>query len=507
MGSASYRRALSLLLTLTLAAVAWVSGPSAAAGVHAYVAHPNGADTRAAAAMQTAALTFAPTDDARVVESHPATNYGTTTTLRADGDTNANIQSYLRFDLADLPGAIQSATLRLYAGTDDSPDGPAVYAADSTWSETDITWDNRPALTSAVLADTGPIALNTWAEYDVTAAITGTGSYTFVLVSNTSDGITFFSRQGSVPPELVVTLADSSTTTPTGTPTDTPLPTPTDTPLPTPTGTPADNDPVLVGAGDIASCSGSGDEATAALLDDITGTVITLGDNVYSSGTAREFADCYGPSWGRHKERTRPSAGNHDYRTNNASGYFDYFGAAAGDPSRGYYSYDLGAWHIVVINSNCAEVGGCQTGSPQEQWLRADLAAHPAACTLAYWHHPRFSSGSSHGSSSSMEPIWRTLYDANAELVLSGHEHNYERFAPQDPAGQADDARGIREFVVGTGGGSHYGFDTPLPNSEVRNSDTFGVLKLTLHPGSYDWQFVPIAGKSFSDSGTNVACH
>ena len=261
-------------------------------------------------------------------------------------------------------------------------------------------------------------------------------------------------------------------------------------------------DPVFVGAGDIASCSSSGDEATAALLDAIPGTVFTLGDNAYESGTATEFANCYDPSWGRHKARTFPAPGNHDYFTLNASGYFSYFGAAAGDPTKGYYSYDLGTWRIIVINSNCAVVEGCYVGSPQEQWLRADLAAHPTACTLAYWHHPRFSSGSTHGSSTEMQPIWQALYEAGADVVLSGHEHNYERFAPQDPNGNLDTVHGIREFVVGTGGASHYAFGTMLPNTEVRNSDTYGVLKLTLHPGSYDWQFVPEAGKTFTDSGS-----
>jgi len=166
---------------------------------------------------------------------------------------------------------------------------------------------------------------------------------------------------------------------------------------------------VLVGAGDIAACGSSGDEATTALLDAIDGTVFTLGDNVYDSGTRREFAECYDPTWGRHKGRTRPAAGNHDYGTARASGYFGYFGEAAGDPSTGYYSYDLGAWHIVVINSNCEPVGGCQAGSPQEAWLRADLAAHPVDCILAYWHHPRFSSGP-HGGTDEMRAIWRALY-------------------------------------------------------------------------------------------------
>jgi len=271
-----------------------------------------------------------------------------------------------------------------------------------------------------------------------------------------------------------------------------------------PTATPGP-DPVLVGAGDIADCTSTDDEATAALLDGIPGTVITLGDNAYESGTDAEFANCYDPSWGRHKARTRPSVGNHDYLTISASGYFGYFGVAAGDPTQGYYSYNLGAWHIIVINSNCSSVGGCGAGSPQEQWLRADLAAHPAACTLAYWHHPRFSSGE-HGNHISMRAIWQVLYEADADLVLNGHDHDYERFAPQDPNGVADPARGLREFVVGTGGKNHYAIVTPVANSEVRNDDTFGVLKLTLRPTSYDWAFVPEAGKTFTDSGSGT-CH
>jgi hypothetical protein len=263
-------------------------------------------------------------------------------------------------------------------------------------------------------------------------------------------------------------------------------------------------DPVLVGAGDIATCSRTDDEVTANLLDTIPGTVFTAGDNVYSDGTATEFSNCYNPSWGRHKARTRPAPGNHDYHTTGATGYYNYFGAAAGDPKKGYYSYDLGAWHVVVINSNCSEVGGCQAGSAQEQWLRADLTAHPATCTLAYWHHPLFSSGQ-HGNDTEMRPIWQALYDARADVVINGHDHDYERFAPQNPAGQADASRGIREFVVGTGGAGLRAVGSGIANSQVRNGDTNGVLKLTLHPTSYDWQFVPEAGKTFTDAGT-AAC-
>ena len=266
------------------------------------------------------------------------------------------------------------------------------------------------------------------------------------------------------------------------------------------------DDPVLVGAGDIADCKTlSGAAKTAALLDQIPGTVFTLGDNAYESGTPQQFADCYGPTWGRHKARTRPAVGNHEYKTAFAGGYFDYFGAAAGDRTKGYYSYDLGAWHIVVLNSNCDQVGGCKSDSPQARWLRDDLAAHPVRCTAAMWHHPRYSSAE-HGDDKALSDLWQLLYDAGAELVLSGHDHTYERFAPQDANGSRDLGRGIRQFVAGTGGRYEYKWARLDANSEVRNNDTFGVLKLTLHPDSYDWEFVPVEGGSFHDSGTDE-CH
>jgi hypothetical protein len=264
----------------------------------------------------------------------------------------------------------------------------------------------------------------------------------------------------------------------------------------------ADTVAVLVGAGDIADCGSSGDDATAALLDAIPGTVFTAGDNAYGDGTPTEFARCYDPTWGRHKARTRPSPGNHDYETGSATGYYGYFGARAGPAGRGYYSYDLGAWHVVSLNSNIA----MSAGSPQEQWLRADLAATTKRCVLAYWHHPRFSSSDSHGSEPETQPLWQALYDHAAEVVISGHDHTYERFAPQTPDGAADPGRGIRQFVVGTGGKSHYGFGPPLPNSEARDNTSYGVLKLTLDPGSYSWTFIPAAGDSFTDSGRGT-CH
>jgi len=261
----------------------------------------------------------------------------------------------------------------------------------------------------------------------------------------------------------------------------------------------------MVGAGDIASCGSSGDEATAKLLNGISGTVFTTGDNVYGEGTASQFKNCYGPSWGRHKARTKPSVGNHEYLTAGASGYYSYFGSAAGGPSRGYYSYDRGDWHVVVLNSMCEKVGGCGATSPMLGWLRRDLAANPARCTLAYFHHPLFSSGE-HGDQTKMRPAWNALYAADADVVVNGHDHSYERFAPQRPDGTRDRERGIREFVVGTGGASHYPFEAIKANSQARNAKTYGVLKLTLSASSYDWRFVPVAGKTFTDSGT-ASCH
>ncbi|MBZ5527525.1 MAG: metallophosphoesterase [Acidobacteriia bacterium] len=267
----------------------------------------------------------------------------------------------------------------------------------------------------------------------------------------------------------------------------------------------------LVGAGDIADCGElGGAEITAKLIESIPGTVFAAGDLAYEHGSAREFADCYGKTWGRFKDRTRPALGNHEYGSWKAAPYFAYWGQAAGPVDAGYYSYDLGAWHIIVLNTNCSEprLGGCFPGSPQEHWLRQDLAAHPAACTLAYGHYALFSSGifSRHALHPELRPLWQALYEAHAELILAGHEHSYERFAPQDPLGNPDPANGIREIVVGTGGGSHTPLGSAIANSELRNTNTFGVLKLTLGASSYSWEFIPEPGESFRDSGSAI-CH
>jgi hypothetical protein len=281
-----------------------------------------------------------------------------------------------------------------------------------------------------------------------------------------------------------------------------------------------ESDPVIAAAGDIAcdpqstSFNNGAGTATACrqqhtsdlLLDPTVfpslTAVLPLGDLQYENGAYTKFLSSYDPSWGRLKAITRPVPGNHEYVTAGAAGYYQYFGSTAGDPAKGYYSYDLGAWHLIALNSNCGPVGGCASGSPQEQWLKADLAATQSTCTLAYWHHPRFSSGGEHGNDSTYDAFWRDLYASGADVILVGHEHDYERFARQTP-GQVPDTHGIREFVVGIGGRSFYTFSTIQPNSEVRITQQFGVLKLTLHGSSYSWELVA-ENHTVLDSGTTT---
>jgi acid phosphatase type 7 len=293
------------------------------------------------------------------------------------------------------------------------------------------------------------------------------------------------------------------------------LPPPSGQASPTPPGPYVDpgasRHPVLAAAGDVACAPGSavtpttcrhGD--TASLLETLApDAVAILGDVQYDRGTALEFQGSFAPTWGRLGDRLRPAPGNHEYLTPGAAGYFGYFGPAAGPDNRGYYSYDIGSWHVIALNSNCTIVS-CAAGSEQERWLRADLAANPSRCVMAYWHHPRFSSGP-HGDSTAVAPLWTALHEAGADVVLAGHDHLYERFAPQGPQGNAD-PNGIREWVVGTGGRRLYTFGPPKPNSEARDDTSFGVLALTLRPDGYDWRFHSVGPGSFGDTGSG-ACH
>jgi acid phosphatase type 7 len=272
-----------------------------------------------------------------------------------------------------------------------------------------------------------------------------------------------------------------------------------------PANTPA-ADSTVIAAGDIVDCSHLADsEATAKLLDSIPGTVLAIGDLAYPDGSSANFR-CYDKTWGRHKARTRPAPGNHEYHTPGAAGYLKYFGKAVGSPGHAYYSFNLGAWHIIALDSQCKDAGGCEKGSPEEMWLRKDLAKNASNCILAFWHVPLFSSGNEHGNAPQMKPFWDDLYAAGADVVLNGHDHDYERFAAQNPDGVADPERGIREFVVGTGGKSKRGFKDPAPTSEIRDSSTFGVLQMTLRAHDYEWKFIPVAGGQFSDSGSG-SCH
>jgi chitodextrinase len=305
---------------------------------------------------------------------------------------------------------------------------------------------------------------------------------------------------------------------------------------------PASADPVIEAAGDIACPAtmkaGTSSCAHAATSDilvaDQPDAVLTLGDNQYNCGELDNFNAAFDTTWGRIKSRIHPAPGNHEYvvaptdssclttqTAAGAPGYFTYFGDAASPldapcraSCRGYYSFDIGNWHMIALNSNCSSGGalvGCGTGSPQETWLKADLAAVPASkCILAYDHYPRYSSGE-HGANRGIQALWADLYDAHVDVFLSAHDHDYERFAQ---LGRGDstttsptaDANGIRQFVVGTGGKSHYPIRAAQPASEVFDATTFGILKLTLHADSYDWQFRPVAGGAFSDAGT-TSCH
>jgi hypothetical protein len=425
-------------------------------------------------------LTFITESDARVKQSNPSTNYGNATTLQVDDTSDPDLESFIRFTVTGVSGPVQSALVRLYATTNGTQNGPAIYATNPSWNEKDITWNKRPARTSGAVDNKGVINTNSWVEYDVTSLVTGNGTFSFVLAGDSNDAVAFSSRQGIQPPQLVVTFGGTVTATTTSTITPT-----------SPGGS-----VTFVGAGDISSCDNNNDELTAQLLDGIPGTIFAVGDNAYESGTLSQFTNCYDPTWGRYKDRIKPVPGNHEYHTSGASGYFQYFNNI---PS--YYVYNLGSWRIYALNSEI----DVSASSEQVKWLQDDLAANPSQCVLAYWHKPRWSSGTHHGSDQTFQTLWQIFYNAGAEVVINGHEHNYERFAPMNAAGQADPL-GLREFVVGTGGRDLYNFGTLLPNSEVHDDTSFGVLKLTLRPTGYDWQFVPAAGSIFTDSGS-TDCH
>jgi chitodextrinase len=535
----------------------------------------------AAATTPPQSVTLTPTADARVEEANASSNFGTVSPLRVDGGTGTHVESYLSFTASGLTGTVRRATLRLYA-LSGTVDGPTIAPTSTTWSENGITWANKPAPNGSAVADLGAIATGAWVDIDVTALVTGNGTYAFQLTGQSTDGVDFHSKEAPNRPPLVISTGAPDTQPPSAptnlagsaaSPTVVNLtwnPSTDDVVVSnylvyrgttllatlgpsavsftdatvsgsqtysytvkardaagnlsaasntaTVTTPSAGASQVIAVAGDIActdsdpNYNGGNGTATACrqkytsnlLVNGGYAAVLALGDNQYNSGSLSQFQAVYGPTWGRVKSITHPAVGNHEYGTSNASGYFSYYGAPAGDPSKGYYSFDLGAWHLIELNSNCTIVA-CTAGSAQETWLRNDLATHSNLCTLAFDHHARWSSGHD-GDNTFMQPMWQDLYDANAELFLSGHSHNYERFAPQNASGGLDNARGIRQFVVGNGGAFFTGVGSAHPNSQVRNNDTYGILKLTLRTTGYDWQFVPEAGKTFTDSGS-TACH
>jgi len=526
---------------------------------------------------------FVTSADAHVDEATPTTNFGTATALRVDGGTGTHVESYLSFGLSGLSGTVRQATLRLWASSG-TGDGPIVTPTSTGWTENGITWSNKPASTGPGIADVAGISTGTWVEVDVTNTVVGNGTYAFRLSGESTDGVDFHSREGANDPQLVVTMGGPDTQPPTapsnlrgtagsanqvdltwtastddvavanyqifrgstqiatvgGSTTsysDTTVSANTTYTYTVKAGdragntspasnavsvttTTASSAPVIGVAGDIACATddpnfdgGVGTTSACRMLATSNllvnkgfAAVLPLGDEQYNSGSLSSFMASYDLSWGRVKSISRPVVGNHEYGTSGASGYFSYYGAAAGDPSKGYYSFDIGSWHLIALNSNCTKItGGCDAGSPQETWLRNDLAAHPSTCTLAFSHHARWSSGHD-GDNTFMQAMWQDLYNANAEMLLSGHSHDYERYAPQNGSGGLDNTRGVRQFVVGTGGAFFTGMGTPDANSQVRNNTTYGIMKLTLRSTSYDWQFVPVTGSTFTDSGT-TACH
>lgn len=475
----------------------------AAGGLRSGVLQP--APAKAAAA----ALTFGASADARVHLSDPDENFGDSRYLRAEnGDDPAKV-SYLRFGVSGINGAVTAARLRLYV-TDGSDDGPALYRTSGAWTETGITWANRPRRTSGALDNEGTLRGGDWVEYDVTRLVSGNGTYNFLLYSSAANGTSFASRErDEKEPRLLVTMDGGA-------------------------------DPYVYAVGDIACApdarafnGGKGTPAECAqervgdIIDADPGAdrVLLLGDVQYERGQYANFMKSYDPAFGGFKAKTRPSPGNHEYGTPGAKGYFDYFNGVdvfsgpAGDRDKGYYAYDIGrSWRAISLNTNdydhsdggtnrterdCFFVA-CGTGSPQVKFLESELTAARSAskCAVVYWHHARWTSDA-RGGNAFTDALWRAAHQGGADVVLAGHDHFYERFAPLGLRGQPEEG-GLRQFIVGTGGKNHYNPSNHLAaGSEVRNSDTFGVLKLVLRPAGYDWEFVPEAGRTFVDSGSS----
>ena len=474
-----------------------------------------------------------PTADAWVEADRPNANQGGSPFLRVFEDVQV---SYMRFNVAALPAGeeVRGATLRLYAkSAGGCTSGVEVLrAASDTWGETTLTWSDQPGVTGGVLAS-ATLTSKGYQSFDVTTAVAGTGPVSFVIRHSagcdpTNDDV-FYSREaGSNRPELVVETAPAAPKPLCSDGIDNDSDGLTDFPgdpgCTSETGSDEADAPTtvtktLVAAGDIvcsprSSSYGGGSPSkcqhrrTADLLAGAD-AVVPLGDLQYPDGTLGDFNQAYDPTWGRYASRTYPVPGNHEYHTPGAQGYLDYWsskGRPTGGAGKGYYSFDLGSWHVIALNSSrsCAQVP-CAEGSPQNNWLETDLAGTTERCILAYWHHPRFNSGAGHGDSPATGVFWDDLYPAGADIVLNGHEHSYQRYAKQSPARKAA-SNGIREFIVGTGGSGLTALGVREPNFEFGNDKDFGVLKLTLASTSYSWQYVGVTG-AVLDSGGPVACN
>jgi hypothetical protein len=465
-----------------------------------------------------ATTTLTPSADSYVQADKATTNFGTATTLNADASPVTN--AYVKFSVTGLTAAPTKATLRLFSRSTGTTSVRIYPVADSGWTEAGITFDNAPAAGATSLGNSGALVADTYFAVDVTPAVTANGTFSFLVNTGSTAVRLLDSREGANPPQLVLETTDAPpTTSPTTPPPTTP---------PTTTGPPPPADPFVLAGGDVACAAddanynGGAGTATGChmratsdlLLANPAAAVLALGDLQYNSGSLSAFQSIYGPSWGRLKAITKPVLGNHEYGQSGAGGYFSYFGAASTplEPGcvkscKGYYSFDVGTWHVVVLNTECTRIdggAGCAVGSAQEQWLKADLAGNPKACTMVLGHRPRWSSNGF--ASSDIAPLMDVMYSNGVDLYLSGHSHSYERFAPQNPAGARDDAAGVREFVVGTGGRDSSGFGTTAANSELRKNKIFGVLKVSLGAGSYDWSYLPDPGTPFADSGRS-SCH
>jgi Calcineurin-like phosphoesterase len=476
--------------------------------------------TLAAPAAHAATITLSPVADSHVMADQPDANFGTATSLRIDGSPIS--VAYLKFDVQGLTAAPTSATLKVVSPVSSTTPINAKSVTDTipTWTETGVTYNHRPAVGGTVASVT-PSTTNAVMSFDVTTLVRDNGLVSFAVDTTSATSKSLPSRENPTVefrPQLVI---DTGTTS-------TPTPTPTLTPTPTPTATTPAGSTVIALAGDVACGTtetyynggdGTADKCrakyTAGLINNMNPSrVFAMGDLQYNSGKLTDFNVSYQNSWGAFKSKSNPVVGNHEYGTSGAGGYFSYFGDAA-TPRQpgcrkdcdGYYSFNVAVgssnWHIAVINGECARIGGgvgCAVGSPQYNWLKADLEANAAtSCTAVLTHKPRWSSSSFY--TAEIQPLVDLMGANKVDLLLAGHAHSYERFAPQTASGSAS-STGIRQITVGTGGRDSQGFGTVLPNSVVRKNKIFGVLKLTLEPTSYSWSYVADPTTPFSDSGS-----